>query len=195
MPASRPRRTTRATNAPHVTVMAVPAISADVERLAADVVGPLLPGRLRAAGLAVLGGVRVSLVRLVDVPDAADRGGVRLRAAVPDARHPGWLPHVTLARRLPRADLPRAFEVLGHDDVELTCDVLPAVGSGGGGGAHGRASGGSRRAAGSSRDVGRTSSSHGLHARGSAGSPTYRGEPATGKRGAAAARPAVRSPP
>ena len=115
---------TGATNTPHVTVLSAPAISADVERLAADVVGPLLPGPFRAAGLAVLGGVRVSLVRLVDVPDAVTAAVLRLRAAVPDARHPGWLPHVTLARRLPRADLPRAFEVLGHDDVELTCDVL-----------------------------------------------------------------------
>jgi hypothetical protein len=39
-------------------------------------------------------------------------------------RHPGWLPHVTLARRLPRGDVPHALDVLGYDDATLTLTVL-----------------------------------------------------------------------
>lgn len=110
---------TGATNTPHVTVLSAPAITAEHEDLAAEAVGPLLPLDLRTAALALLGGERVSLVRLVDVPDALTAAVLDLRAAVPDAWHPGWLPHVTLARRLPRTDLPRALEILGHDDAVL----------------------------------------------------------------------------
>ncbi len=113
-----------ATNTPHVTVLSAPGLTADHERLAADLLGPLLPLELRCAALGVLGGERVSLVRLVDAPDQLTAAVLELRAAVPDAWHPGWLPHVTLARRLPRADLARAFDVLGADDVVLTCPVL-----------------------------------------------------------------------
>ena len=47
-----------------------------------------------------------------------------LRGGAEDERHPGWLPHVTLARRLPRGDLQRAVDVLGYDDVELTLTAL-----------------------------------------------------------------------
>ena len=113
-----------ATNEPHVTLVAAPALSADHETAAARTLGVLLPVEVRAAGLAVLGGTRVTLVRLVDVPDTLARAVLDLRAAVPDVQHPGWLPHVTLARRLARADVGRAVELLGHDDVVLRLDAL-----------------------------------------------------------------------
>lgn len=108
-----------ATNTPHVTVVAAPALTPAHEEAARGLVGGLLPVEVSAAALAVLGGTRVSLVRLVDVPDALVRAVLDLRAVVPDTQHPGWLPHVTLARRLPRADVARAVEALGHDDVVL----------------------------------------------------------------------------
>ncbi len=108
-----------ATNTPHVTVVSAPVLTADHERLAADLLGPLLPLDLRVAALAVLGGDPVTLVRLVDAPDPLTAAVLRLRAAVPDAWHPGWLPHLTLARRLPRGRLAEAFAVLGHDDVAV----------------------------------------------------------------------------
>ena len=63
-----------------------------------------------------LSGSRVSVVRLVDVPDALVRAVLDLRADLPDAQHPGWLPHVTLARRVRRADVPAALEALGHEN-------------------------------------------------------------------------------
>ncbi|WP_295657723.1 2'-5' RNA ligase family protein [uncultured Nocardioides sp.] len=108
-----------ATNEPHVTLVAAPAIGAAHEAAAGHVVGGLLPVEARAAALALLGGTRVTLVRLVDVPDRLTAAVLDLRALVPDAQHPGWLPHVTLARRLARADVARALEVLGHEDVVL----------------------------------------------------------------------------
>ena len=42
----------------------------------------------------------------------------------PDLPHPGWLPHVTLARRVERADAQRAVDVLGADDVVLRLTTL-----------------------------------------------------------------------
>ena len=80
--------------------------------------------QVRPAGVALLGGARVSLVRLVDVPDALVRAVLDLRAAVPDVQHVGWLPHVTLARRLDRADVPAALEAVGHEDAVITLDSL-----------------------------------------------------------------------
>ena len=47
-----------------------------------------------------------------------------MRVQVPDRRHVGWLPHVTLARRLDRADAQRAVDALGYADVELTFTAL-----------------------------------------------------------------------
>ena len=113
-----------ATNTPHLTLVAAPAIGSSEEQRAVELLGPLLPVEVRAAGIALLGGARVTLVRLVDVPDPLVRAVLGLRAAVAEAQHPGWLPHVTLARRIPRTDVPRALDVLGHDDVVLSLSVL-----------------------------------------------------------------------
>jgi hypothetical protein len=49
---------------------------------------------------------------------------LRLRAAAGGPQQPGWLPHLTLARGLPRSEVQNAIEVLGHDDVELSMTEL-----------------------------------------------------------------------
>ena len=113
-----------ATNSPHVTVVAAPALRVEDEQRAVDLVAALLPVQVRPAGVALLGGARVSLVRLVDVPDALVRAVLDLRGSVPDVQHVGWLPHVTLARRLDRADVPAALEAVGHEDTVLTLASL-----------------------------------------------------------------------
>jgi hypothetical protein len=113
-----------ATNSPHVTVLAAPAVGLDDEHHARDLVAPLLPVEVRPAGIALLGGNRVSLVRLVDAPDELVRAVLELRSRVPGVQHAGWLPHVTLARRVSRADVPAALEVVGHEDAVLTLTSL-----------------------------------------------------------------------
>ena len=113
-----------ATNSPHVTVLAAPALDGDDEQRAVDLVAPLLPAQVRASGIALLGGTRVSLVRVLDVPDPLVRVVLDLRSQVRDVQHVGWLPHITLARRVDRADVGRAVEVLGHEDVVLTLASL-----------------------------------------------------------------------
>ncbi len=112
------------TNTPHVTVLSLPELTADLEARAAVLVRPLLPVTVRASGLAVLGGDRVTLARLLDVPEPLTRAVLDLRTGVDGERHPGWLPHVTLARRMPRGDVQRALDVLGYDDVTLTLTTL-----------------------------------------------------------------------
>jgi hypothetical protein len=113
-----------ATNSPHVTVLAAPALDGDDEQRATELVAPLLPAQVRASGIALLGGTRVSLVRVLDVPDPLVRVVLDLRSQVRDVQHVGWLPHITLARRVDRADVGRAVEVLGHEDVVLTLASL-----------------------------------------------------------------------
>jgi len=112
------------TNAPHVTVLAAPAIDREAERLAAELFAPLLPARVRASGLVLFGGRRVTVARVVDVEEPLLEAVVRVRAAVRDLPRQGWLPHVTLARRLDRADVQRAVDLLGHDDVVLSLACL-----------------------------------------------------------------------
>src|SRR5689334_243297 len=113
-----------ATNSPHVTVLAAPALDPDDERRAAELVAGLLPVQVRASGIALLGGTRVSVVRVLDVPDELARAVLLLRSRVRDVQHLGWLPHVTLARRMDRADVGRAVEVLGHEDAVLSLTSL-----------------------------------------------------------------------
>ena len=112
------------TNSPHVTVLAAPTLGADDEQRAAELVGSLLPVEVRASGIAVLGGHRVAVVRVLDVPDELVRGVLRLRAEVRDVQHLGWLPHVTLARRMERDKVGPAVALLGHGDVLLTLTSL-----------------------------------------------------------------------
>jgi 2'-5' RNA ligase len=122
-----------ATNAPHVTLVAAPTIAAAAEELAVERIGPLLPLTARTAGLVLLGGTRVTVARLVEVDDAVVAAAAAVRKGVPGRQHRSWLPHVTLARRLPRADVQRAVDLLGHEDVALTLTSLrrwdPGAGS------------------------------------------------------------------
>lgn len=112
-----------ATNAPHLTLLAAPDVSGATAR-AAELVGPLLPVSVRASGVLVLGGARVTIARVVDVPDALVAAVLELRAETGELAHQGWLPHLTLARRVPRAELQRALEVVGHEDVVLRLSTL-----------------------------------------------------------------------
>ena len=111
-------------NAPHLTLVAAVAIGPEVDELAVELISPLLPIRVRSSGLLLLGARRLTVARVVDVEDHVVAAVLRLRAAVDGPQHPGWLPHLTLARRLPRSDVQHAIEVLGHDDVELSMTEL-----------------------------------------------------------------------
>lgn len=112
------------TNRPHVTVVAAPGLPYDAIDIARARLGSLLPVRARAAGLLVLGGSRVTIARAVDIDDDVTRRVLAVRVQVPDRQHVGWLPHVTLARRVERSLVQRAVDVLGHDDVLLTLTEL-----------------------------------------------------------------------
>ncbi|HEU5240681.1 MAG TPA: hypothetical protein VFU25_01590 [Ornithinibacter sp.] len=104
----------------HLTVVSAPAIPDAAVEAARQLLGPLLPIRVRACGLLVLGGSRVTLARAVDVDDAALRAVLDVRSRVPGRQHPGWLPHLTLARRVPRDRVQEAVDVLGWDDTVLS---------------------------------------------------------------------------
>ena len=112
------------TNSPHLTVVAAPLLPDAAIAVAQVRRGSLLPVRARTAGLLLLGGDRLTIARAVDIDDDVVRRVLAVRVQVPDRQHVGWLPHVTLARRVDRADAQRALEVLGHEDVVLTLTEL-----------------------------------------------------------------------
>jgi 2'-5' RNA ligase len=114
-----------ATNTPHVTVVAMPTLTTTDEERAVALLGGLLPIDVVTSGVAVFGGSAVTLVRTLDVPDAVTRAVLDLRAATSGRhQHPGWLPHLTLARRLPRPDLPQALEAIGHTSITVALTTL-----------------------------------------------------------------------
>jgi hypothetical protein len=115
---------TAASNSPHVTLVALPAIGPELEARASEVLGSLLPVPVRGSGLALLGGEKVTVARLLDVPPDLTRAVLDLRREAPEERHPGWLPHLTLGRRIPRAEAQRAVDVLGYADVVLQLVAL-----------------------------------------------------------------------
>jgi 2'-5' RNA ligase len=115
---------TGTTNSPHLTLVALPVVDELLEQHARGVLRRVLPVTVRFAGLAVLGGEKVTLARLLDVPEPLTSAVLALRAGLRDERHPGWLPHVTLGRRIPRSDVQRALDALGYDDVSLTLVTL-----------------------------------------------------------------------
>ena len=112
------------TNTPHLTAVAAAALGPPDEERAVELVGPLLPLEARTSGIALLGGARVSLVRLVEVPDDLVRAVLDLRRQVVGVQHSGWLPHVTLARRISRSDVPAALAAIGPDESVLTVTSL-----------------------------------------------------------------------
>ena len=115
---------TGATNTPHVTVIALPSLTPADEDRATTLLGTLLPVEVTTSGVAVFGGSIVTLVRTLDVADEVVRAVLDLKAATAGHQHAGWLPHLTLARRLSRADLPRAIEAVGHDSLAVSLGAL-----------------------------------------------------------------------
>ena len=107
------------TNTPHITVVTAEELGVEQDALAVDRLGPCLPVTVRTSGIALLGGSRVSVVRLLDVPDDLMRAVLALRGDVRNLQHVGWLPHVTLGRRVPRAEVGAALAALPHEPVEL----------------------------------------------------------------------------
>jgi hypothetical protein len=111
---------TGGTNTPHVTVLALPAIDGELEHRAVALLRAVLPTVVRPSGIAVLGGEKVTVARLLDVPLALTHAVLALREDVDAERHPGWLPHLTLGRRIPRLDVQRALDAVGYADAEVT---------------------------------------------------------------------------
>lgn len=68
------------TNAPHVTAIAVPAISGENEALAVELLGPLLPIEGALSGMAIFGQSHQVLARLVEVPDEVVAAVLALRS-------------------------------------------------------------------------------------------------------------------
>ena len=112
------------TNTPHVSVVSAPSLPDAAIDVAHARLGSMLPIRARAAGILLLGGSRVTVARAVDIDDDVVRRVLAVRVQVPDRQHQGWLPHVTLARRVERALVPQILDLLGHEDVELTLTEL-----------------------------------------------------------------------
>ncbi|WP_345464362.1 2'-5' RNA ligase family protein [Nocardioides marinquilinus] len=118
---------TNASNAPHVTVVGAPSITAEHERLAVDLVAPMLPLTARVSGLGVLEGKRGrrALARLVEAPDPFVEAVLRLREAVGDRRYGGWLPHLSASLRLRPEQLGPALDALPDlEDATVTFTVL-----------------------------------------------------------------------
>ena len=112
------------TNTPHLTAVAAAELGPADEERAVELIGPLLPMEVRTSGIALLGSARDSLVRLVEVPDDLVRAVLDLRCQVVGVQHSGWLPHVTLARRISRSDVPAALAAIGTDESVLTLTSL-----------------------------------------------------------------------
>lgn len=112
------------TNTPHLTVVAAAELPDEAVDVAKARLGSLLPVRARAAGLLLLGGDQLTVARAVDIDDDVVRRVLAVRVQVPGRQHVGWLPHLTLARRLDRRSAQRAIDVLGYADVELVLTRL-----------------------------------------------------------------------
>jgi 2'-5' RNA ligase len=110
---------TGASNQPHVTVVE----AAELPDAAIDVARARLRGMLpvtaTARGILLLGRDRVTVALGVDLDDDLVRRVLAVRVQVPDRAHRGWLPHVTLARRVPRDRLVEALDVVGTPELEL----------------------------------------------------------------------------
>ena len=110
---------TAASNQPHVTVVEAPELPDAAIDVARARLRGMLPVTATAHGLLLLGAERVTVALGVDLEDDVVRRALAVRVQVPDRAHRGWLPHVTLARRVPRADLARALDVVGSPELPL----------------------------------------------------------------------------
>ena len=112
-----------ASNQPHVTVVEAEELPDDAIDVARARLRGLLPATVRAAGTLLLGaGARTTLAVPVELDDDVVRRVLAVRVQVPERSRSAWLPHLTLARGLPRADVGRALEALGAVDLALTLD-------------------------------------------------------------------------
>lgn len=99
------------TNAPHVTLVAAASLARPLADQAALSIE--LPQPLAVRGMVFFGeSTRVTIAHLVEPTPALFAAISAIRARVPDLRHPVWTPHVTLARRVPRAKVPAVLAVL-----------------------------------------------------------------------------------
>lgn len=81
---------------------------------ALDVVGPLLPLTLPVTGVVVLGGGKAAVALLLSAPPDVVDVAARLRDEL-GRSEPPWVPHVTLARQVPRDQVGRVVDaVTGH---------------------------------------------------------------------------------
>ena len=117
-------RHTSASNRPHVTLAALPSLDDDAEQRLAVICREALPMTARLGPLVLLGRDPAVLARLV----VANRRLLDVQAeaaaacGVPDddvAAPERWLPHVTLARRIPLDQVSRALALLPRRDVHV----------------------------------------------------------------------------
>ncbi|WP_397333881.1 2'-5' RNA ligase family protein [Ornithinimicrobium sp. INDO-MA30-4] len=99
------------TNAPHVTVVAAQDIPNESVDLARNKLA--LPAELTVRGLVLFGdGPRVTIAHLVEPDHEFAALVAEIHRGVPANRYPVWTPHITLARRVPRAKVAEALDVL-----------------------------------------------------------------------------------
>ena len=115
-------------NRPDVNVAAVPALDEAREESVAEACRTALPLDVHVGPLTIFGREPVVLVRLVVVSSALlELHEAVTRAtgtAADDLTAPGrWVPHVTLAHRLPRDQLSRALALLPPADAAVRLDT------------------------------------------------------------------------
>lgn len=112
-------------NRPHVTLAAVPELDEAADERVASLLRAALPLPAYVGPVSVFGQDPVVLVRLV----VASRALLDLQAAVAEVvgapadgvAAPGrWVPHVTLANRMPREQVAAALGLLPRDDAPVT---------------------------------------------------------------------------
>lgn len=104
---------TGTSNAPHLTLLAARGVPAGIVGLAGEWIE--MPQQLSVRGMVLFGeGSRVTVAHLIEPDPLLAQAVASLRAAAPAVRHPLWTPHVTLARRVPRASVPAVLDVLGR---------------------------------------------------------------------------------
>lgn len=112
------------TNAPHITLLQAASIPPESEETVGAALAPYLPMRFTTSGLVFLGSGPYTLAHLMQPNARTSRlvGDLRRLDLRPDRT---WLPHVTLARRLQRADLAAAMAVVaGQAPPDVTAVAL-----------------------------------------------------------------------
>ncbi len=112
------------TNAPHVTLTAVPVIDAAAEQPILEVCRAALPLDVALGPLHVFGDDPVVLVRLLAATDPLRElhAAVAARVVLPEGSLVAperWTPHVTLAHRMPRDQLDRARAALSEEGYDV----------------------------------------------------------------------------